>query len=176
MESPKMVTGGSPDDGNSGEASTTPLRSDLKTVAMQYLQTEAEQSRTIPTRHVLVTASYLAEKANAVPSSAFSDAAIEAMLKHDVEPVGVASYTTHVFIRPQHSMIDAWTALTNEERQELHDRFPQLYTAIFLLFKATVPEEPSCESLSDKGTSCVVKDEHDVHHASMTDQPTEVWR
>lgn len=90
-------------------------------------------------------------------------------------------YTTAHFIHPQHgALIDAWLAMTDDERKDVADRYPRLHLAIFLACKATEPPRQQCDAVSKNGSSCGVSGAHVVHVSANAGfdgrVSSEVWR
>lgn len=88
-----------------------------------------------PMRHLLISASY--EGAPIAPSSIF--AALRDLLEQrGAEPIEGKCWTSPTFIQPQTASVwDAWWNLTDPERSMIHDLFPQLNAALYLLHEAT---------------------------------------
>lgn len=131
--------------------------------------------------HLLVTASYesdhrvMGHDLTRVIEKLFSD--------HDVAPVQVITYTTSLVVRANRfGLTDAWQALTDAEREYVHEHMPRLFTAIFLAIRGTTPKEKECAETSPNGYPCKVRGEHDVHITDpQNDQHeqvfgSEVWR
>jgi hypothetical protein len=127
-------------------------------------------------KHLLVSASY--SGARHLCQAEVMDGIRAVVEAGGLELSAGRSWSTAHFIHPQHgSLLDAWTSLADADRADVKDRYPRLYTAIYLACKGTVPEPKRCGSVSGNGSACVLRGPHSAHQGP-TDNPTcssEVW-
>lgn len=95
-------------------------------------------------RHVLLSASY--ENDENVLGADITESVRETLTRNGAEPIGAVVYTTNHFI-PAHqvSLVEAWIALSDEQRKRIHDDTPNLFTAIFLALKGIYPDPAGVE-------------------------------
>lgn len=85
-------------------------------------------------RHLLISVSY--EGGRIAPSTIFA-AIRDRLEEHDREPVEGKAWQSEQFLDVQYaSVTDAWWRLTDAERSMIHDLYPQLHMALFVLYEA----------------------------------------
>jgi hypothetical protein len=86
-------------------------------------------------RHLLISVSYEGEAI--APSTIFA-AIRDRLLQHGREAVEGKAWHSPSFVQPQTGSVwDAWWNLTDPERAMIHDIYPQLHAALYLLHEAT---------------------------------------
>lgn len=129
-------------------------------------------------RHVLLTGSY--EGTPVISAMNWTDAFEVVCERLGVESIRAKAFTTSHFIRPeQGSLLEAWIALTDDERLALKDAMPRLFTAIFLTVRGTVPDEKKCDAAHPTypWIGCAVHGKHEVHVSDPVDVGgSMVWR
>lgn len=83
-------------------------------------------------RHILVTGTYTSLEA--IPSKTMTEGIKDVIVSNEGDPIALMSYTTGYPMSPvECGLKDAWLALTNEQRHNVSESYPELHRAIFLL-------------------------------------------